>query len=65
MKKSIYTKIDLLLFITFIVLTLLIILDFVYLMQGATLTALGLFIFFVKTVVASFIFDYFFDNQDK
>lgn len=62
-KPIIQTRFDLMLLIVFIVFILLIILDFVTLSLGATMTAFGLITFFVKSVVASFIFDYFFEDK--
>ncbi len=62
MKKPILqNKLDLMLLIIFIICLVFIILDFVILSFGATFTVKGLAIFFIKTVVASLIFDYFFE----
>lgn len=65
MKKIIKAKFDLILFIIFIICVLFIIFDFIILTFGATMTIFGLFTFLIKCVVASFIFDYFFDKETK
>lgn len=62
MKKPILkNRLDLMLLIIFIICLVFIILDFVILSFGATFTIKGLLIFFIKTVIASLIFDYFFE----